>query len=96
MQIPHDPSARPVGVCAVPRFGRRLPRGQSDPVGPIVGGGGGGYESIGCGCDPSDGAIVLFYAYVALSDPKGIVSRLQAVCEKAGITGKLRIAAEVR
>jgi len=95
MEMPHDPSARSAGVAVVPRFSRRLPRGQSDPVGPIVGGG--YYENIiGCGCDPADGAIVLFYAYVALSDPKGIVSRLQAVCEKAGVTGKLRIAAEVR
>jgi predicted sulfurtransferase len=37
---------------------------------------------------------VLFYAYTRLSDPVGVVSRLLAVCQATGITGKLRIAAE--
>ena len=43
----------------------------------------------------ADGVVVLFYAYTPLSDPEGVVGRIQAVCENAGVTGKLRIAAEV-
>ena len=44
--------------------------------------------------DPSAGAIVLFYAYVPLVDPAALVSRLRLACERGGVTGKLRVAAE--
>lgn len=82
------PSSSSVGVTAVPPGGRRLPRGLSDNVSS------GGPPR--CSCDPNDGAVVLFYAYVHLSDPMGVVDRLRRACEAAGVTGKLRIAAEVR
>jgi len=64
--------------------GRRLPKGESDRYG----------SGVACGCDPSAGAIVLFYAYVPLVDPAALVSRLRLACERGGVTGKLRVAAE--
>ena len=64
--------------------GRRLPKGESDRYG----------SGVACGCDPSAGAIVLFYAYVPLVDPAAVISRLRLACERGGVTGKLRVAAE--
>ena len=64
--------------------GRRLPKGESDRYG----------SGVACSCDPSAGAIVLFYAYVPLVDPAAVVSRLRLACERGGVTGKLRVAAE--
>ena len=61
-----------------------MPKGESDRYG----------SGGGCGCDPSAGAIVLFYAYVPLVDPAAVVSRLRLACERGGVTGKLRVAPE--
>jgi hypothetical protein len=95
-------------VAAVARGGRRLPRGTSDPVGmgPTRRDGEGAGEGEGergisnhnnsCKCEPRSGSVVLFYAYTALADPGGVVARLHAACERGGVTGKLRVAAEVR
>ena len=59
--------------------GRRLPKGESDRYG----------SGVACGCDPSAGAIVLFYAYVPLVDPAALVSRLRLACERGGHHGKI-------
>lgn len=87
--LPRLPGPAAVGVTAVARGGRRLPKGAADRFSRSTATG-------GCGCDPTEGAVVLFYAYAPLSDPRGVVARLQAVCEAQGVTGKLRVAAEVR
>ena len=40
------------------------------------------------------GVVILFYAYVRVSDPSALAARLRAACASAGVTGKIRVAAE--
>ena len=68
-----------------PLAGRRLPKGEADAFGTAAG---------SCGCDLSAGAVVLFYAYVPVSDPAALAARIEASCAAHGVTGKLRVALE--
>ena len=51
-----------------------------------------------CAAHASDprggGVVILFYAYVRVSDPDALAARLRAACDAAGVTGKIRVAAE--
>jgi xeroderma pigmentosum group C-complementing protein len=68
--------------------GRRLPKGESDRFGIAREG------CAKCGPDASPGVVILFYAYVHVTDPKALADRVRSACESAGVTGKIRIAAE--
>lgn len=68
-----------------PLAGRRLPKGEADAFGTAAG---------SCGCNLSAGAVVLFYAYVPVSDPAALAALIEASCSAHGVTGKLRVALE--
>ena len=72
--------------------GRRLPKGERDRF---------WIAREGCAkfaahaSDPRGGGVViLFYAYVRVSDTDALAARLRAACDAAGVTGKIRVAAE--
>jgi xeroderma pigmentosum group C-complementing protein len=72
--------------------GRRLPKGERDRFGIAREG------CAKCAAHASDprggGVVILFYAYVRVSDPDALAARLRAACGAAGVTGKIRVAAE--
>jgi xeroderma pigmentosum group C-complementing protein len=82
---PPAPSSVAVG-------GRRLPKGERDRFGIAREG------CAKCAAHASDprggGVVILFYAYVRVSDPDALAARLRAACGAAGVTGKIRVAAE--
>ena len=82
---PPAPSSVAVG-------GRRLPKGERDRFGIAREG------CAKCAAHASGsrggGVVILFYAYVRVSDPSALAARLRAACASAGVTGKIRVAAE--
>ena len=82
---PPAPSSVAVG-------GRRLPKGERDRFGIAREG------CAKCAAHASGsrggGVVILFYAYVRVSDPDALAARLRAACDAAGVTGKIRVAAE--
>ena len=72
--------------------GRRLPKGERDRFGTAR------HGCVKCAalapCSRGGGVVILFYAYVRVSDPNALAARLRSACDAAGVTGKIRVAAE--
>ena len=72
--------------------GRRLPKGERDRFGTAREG------CAKCAARASSsnggGVVILFYAYARVSDPNALAARLRTACDTAGVTGKIRVAAE--
>ena len=87
----HDADA-PSAPSSVAVGGRRLPKGERDRFGIAREG------CAKCAAHASGsrggGVLILFYAYVRVSDPSALAARLRAACASAGVTGKIRVAAE--
>ncbi|KAI9139321.1 hypothetical protein BKA69DRAFT_1012934, partial [Paraphysoderma sedebokerense] len=61
---------------------RRVPKLSSDPV------------STNCCCPKSSGFVILFYKYTRISEPFVSAQKLESLCLRLKLTGKIRVAVE--
>ncbi|KAF9436526.1 hypothetical protein BGZ76_003679 [Entomortierella beljakovae] len=61
---------------------RRAEKYESDPI------------SLNCECDPSEGTVILFYAYLPINDPLALARLHKSWSQESGLCGKVRLANE--
>ncbi|KAF9925461.1 hypothetical protein BGZ67_008577 [Mortierella alpina] len=61
---------------------RRAEKYGSDPI------------SLSCSCDPSLGTVILFYAYLPITDPVALAKLHKSWSNKLGLYGKVKLATE--